>query len=91
MHTKDVPAAEVEVTPEMTEAGVEAWATFRPGDRPDWLVGAVYEAMERAFHDEDLVIRITGDTLAIAPPLIVSEAQVAEIFEKTARVIRAVM
>jgi len=50
-----------------------------------------YEAMERAFHDEDLVIRITGDTLAIAPPLIVSEAQVAEIFEKTARVIRAVM
>jgi adenosylmethionine-8-amino-7-oxononanoate aminotransferase len=29
--------------------------------------------------------------LAIAPPLIVSEAQVAEIFEKTARVIRAVM
>jgi beta-alanine--pyruvate transaminase len=50
-----------------------------------------YEAMERAFHDEDLVIRIAGDTLAIAPPLIVSEAQIAEIFDKTARVIRAVM
>jgi beta-alanine--pyruvate transaminase len=49
-----------------------------------------YEAMERAFHDEDLVIRITGDTLAIAPPLIVSEAEVGEIFEKVARVIRAV-
>ena len=26
-----------------------------------------YEAMERAFHDEDLVIRITGDTLACRP------------------------
>ena len=49
-----------------------------------------YEAMERAFHDEDLVIRITGDTLAIAPPLIVSEAEIGEIFEKVARVIRAV-
>jgi beta-alanine--pyruvate transaminase len=47
--------------------------------------------MERAFHDEDLVIRITGDTLAIAPPLIVTEGQVVEIFEKTARVIQAVM
>ena len=43
-----------------------------------------YEAMERAFHDEDLVIRIAGDTLAIAPPLIVSEAQIGEIFEKVA-------
>jgi beta-alanine--pyruvate transaminase len=50
-----------------------------------------YEAMDRAFHDEDLVIRITGDTLAIAPPLIATEAQIAEIFEKVGRVIRAVM
>lgn len=49
-----------------------------------------YEAMDRAFHDEDLVIRITGDTLAIAPPLIASEAQIGEIFAKVARVIRAV-
>jgi beta-alanine--pyruvate transaminase len=49
-----------------------------------------YEAMERAFHDEDLVIRIAGDTLAIAPPLIVSEAEIGEIFEKVARVVRAV-
>jgi beta-alanine--pyruvate transaminase len=49
-----------------------------------------YEAMERAFHDEDLVIRITADTLAIAPPLIVNEAEIGEIFEKVARVIRAV-
>ena len=59
--------------------------------RPGAVGERGYEAMERAFHDEDLVIRITGDTLALAPPLIVSEAQIAEIFEKTARVIRAVM
>src|ERR1700735_4176039 len=49
-----------------------------------------YEAMERAFQDEDLVIRIAGDTLAIAPPLIVSEPEIGEIFEKVARIIRAV-
>jgi beta-alanine--pyruvate transaminase len=59
--------------------------------RPDAVGERGYEAMERAFHDEDLVIRITGDTLAIAPPLIVSETQVAEIFEKVGRVIKAVM
>jgi beta-alanine--pyruvate transaminase len=48
-----------------------------------------YEAMERAFRDEDLMIRITGDTLALCPPLIVSEAQIGEIFDKVARVIWA--
>ena len=36
------------------------------------------------------MIRITGETLALTPPLIVSETQIAEIFEKIARVIRAV-
>ena len=58
--------------------------------RPDAVGERGYEAMERAFQDEDLVIRITGDTLAIAPPLIVNETQIAELFEKAARVIRAV-
>ncbi len=59
--------------------------------RPGAVGERGYEAMERAFQDEDLLIRITGDTLALAPPLIVSEAQIAEIFAKVARVIRAVM
>jgi len=58
--------------------------------RPGAVGLRAYEAMERAFHDEDLVIRVGGETIAIAPPLIVSEAQIAEIFEKLARVIRAV-
>jgi beta-alanine--pyruvate transaminase len=58
--------------------------------RPDGFGGRAYEAMNRAFHDEGLMIRITGDTLALCPPLIVSEAQIGEIFDKVARVIRAV-
>ena len=58
--------------------------------RPDAVGERGYEAMERAFQDEDLVIRITGDTLAIAPPLIVNETHIAELFEKAARVIQAV-
>ena len=49
-----------------------------------------YEIMQRAFYDEDLVIRIGGETIAIAPSLIVSEAQIGEIFEKVGRLIRAV-
>jgi beta-alanine--pyruvate transaminase len=50
-----------------------------------------YEAMERAFADEGLMVRITGETIALSPPLIVSEAEIAEIFEKLGRVIGAVM
>jgi beta-alanine--pyruvate transaminase len=47
-------------------------------------------AVEHAFHQEDLVMRITGDTIAISPPLIVSETQIGEIADKIARTIRAV-
>src|ERR1700689_5503899 len=59
--------------------------------RPDAFGKRAYDAMERGFHDEGVMIRITGETLALTPPLIVSEAQIGEIFEKVARVIRAVM
>ncbi|HXW42870.1 MAG TPA: aspartate aminotransferase family protein, partial [Xanthobacteraceae bacterium] len=49
-----------------------------------------YETMERAFHHEDLMVRIAGDTIELMPPLIVSEQQIGEIFDKVGRVIRAV-
>ncbi len=58
--------------------------------RPDAVGKRAYEIMARAFHDEDLLVRIAGETLAIAPPLIVSEAQISEIFEKLKRAVRAV-
>jgi beta-alanine--pyruvate transaminase len=48
-----------------------------------------YEAMDRAFRDEGVLIRVTGDTIALSPPLIVSEAQIGEIFDKVGNVIRA--
>jgi beta-alanine--pyruvate transaminase len=49
-----------------------------------------FEAMNSAFHDNDLMLRIAGDTLALTPPLIMSEDQIGEIVEKVGRVIRAV-
>jgi beta-alanine--pyruvate transaminase len=49
-----------------------------------------YQAMERAFHDEGVMIRSTGDTIALTPPLIVSESEIAEIFAKVGRVMQAV-
>jgi beta-alanine--pyruvate transaminase len=58
--------------------------------RPDAVGRRAYEAMERAFHTEGLVVRIAGDTLAVTPPLIISEDQIGEIFSKVGAVIRAV-
>jgi beta-alanine--pyruvate transaminase len=49
-----------------------------------------FDGLNSAFHDNDLILRVAGDTLALTPPLIVSEDQIGEIVEKVARVIRAV-
>src|SRR5215218_9934146 len=58
--------------------------------RPDAVGRRAYDAMEKAFHDESIVIRVTGDTIALTPPLIVSEDQIGEIFDKVGKVTRAV-
>src|SRR5580704_9726773 len=58
--------------------------------RPDAAGRRAYDAMVKAFHEENLVIRVTGDTIALTPPLIVSEGEIADLFERVARVIRAV-
>jgi beta-alanine--pyruvate transaminase len=57
---------------------------------PDGFGRRSYAAMERAFAD-GLMFRITGDTIALSPPLIVNEAQIGEIVDRVAKVIKAVM
>ncbi|HUR43278.1 MAG TPA: aspartate aminotransferase family protein, partial [Aestuariivirga sp.] len=43
------------------------------------------------FHDHGLMIRISGDTIALSPPLIVSENQIDEIFtEKLPKILASV-
>ncbi|HEY7248334.1 MAG TPA: aspartate aminotransferase family protein [Xanthobacteraceae bacterium] len=58
--------------------------------RPDAVGRRAYEAMEHAFTKQSLVIRISGDSIALTPPLVVSESEIGEIFGKVAEVIRAV-
>jgi beta-alanine--pyruvate transaminase len=57
--------------------------------RPDGFGQRAYEAMDRAFREEGLLIRYTGDTIALSPPLIISEAQIGEVFDKLGRVIKS--
>jgi len=58
--------------------------------RPGAVGLRAYQAMERGFENEGVIFRIAGDTIALSPPLIVSEAQIGEIVEKLERVIKAV-
>lgn len=40
-----------------------------------------YEVLMRAFAEENLVLRVAGDTVALAPALVVSEAEIARMVE----------
>jgi beta-alanine--pyruvate transaminase len=57
--------------------------------KPDAVGKRAYEALERAFFDENLMLRTAGETLVFTPPLIISEDEIGEIVEKTAKVIKA--
>jgi beta-alanine--pyruvate transaminase len=49
-----------------------------------------YDAIERMYHEHDLYVRVTADTLIVAPPLIASESDIAEITERIGAVLDAV-
>ena len=58
--------------------------------KPDAVGKRAYEAMEKGFHEHDITLRITGETLALTPPLTISEAQIGEVADKLRAVIRSV-
>jgi len=45
---------------------------------------------QKAFDDEGLMIRAKANTLILSPPLIVTDREIGDIFDKVARLIRAV-
>jgi beta-alanine--pyruvate transaminase len=48
------------------------------------------DAMNGCFWDHDLLVRVTGDIIALSPPLIVSEAQIHDIVERVRSVLRSI-
>ncbi|MBV9908968.1 MAG: aspartate aminotransferase family protein [Hyphomicrobiales bacterium] len=49
-----------------------------------------YKAVEYSFHEAGIMIRISGDTIELTPPLIISEDQIGEVADKVGRTIKAV-
>ncbi|MGB8755654.1 MAG: aminotransferase class III-fold pyridoxal phosphate-dependent enzyme, partial [Pseudolabrys sp.] len=58
--------------------------------KPDGVGRRGMDALDLGFFEHDVMFRAVGDTLALSPPLIVSESQIGEIFDKLARIIKAV-
>ncbi len=57
----------------------------------DGVIGArAMDAMNACFWNEDLLVRITGDIIALSPPLIISEDQVADVIERVRRTLRSI-
>ena len=47
-------------------------------------------ALERGFHEFDVMTRVTGDTIAISPPLTITDAEMDELVDKLRRLITAI-
>ena len=47
-----------------------------------------YEVFTKCFHDKDLLIRTTGDVVALSPPLILDRNHVDQIFARVSEAIR---
>jgi beta-alanine--pyruvate transaminase len=48
-----------------------------------------YDAFTHAFHEGDLLTRVTGDVIALSPPLILEKTHIDRIFETLADTLRA--
>lgn len=53
----------------------------KPGTR-------AYEVFTKCFHEKDVLIRVTGDVIALSPPLILEKAHIDTLFSKIADAIR---
>ena len=57
--------------------------------RPGAVGARAYEVFTRAFHDHGLMIRTTGDVIALSPPLILDRGHIDEIFLRLEAAMRA--
>jgi len=55
--------------------------------RPGAIGARAYEAMDKAFADHGIMIRITGDTIALSPPLTISRDQIAGLFDSLGKLL----
>jgi beta-alanine--pyruvate transaminase len=48
-----------------------------------------YDVFANCFHEQQLMVRVTGDVLAMSPPLILDESHIAQVVERLGKAIKA--
>ena len=69
------------------EGLVAAFRVAVKAARPDAPGARAMEVFQTAF-DEGILIRVTGDVIALSPPLIISRAQIDELIDHLSQIIR---
>ena len=64
---------------DIRNCGLAAGIDIEPDANAPGLRG--YDAMRRAYFDENMVIRVSGDTIALAPALIATESDISRMVE----------
>ncbi|MBV8977232.1 MAG: aspartate aminotransferase family protein [Alphaproteobacteria bacterium] len=71
---------------DVRNAGLAAGIDIEPDPKSPGLRG--YAAMKRCFTDQNLVIRVSGDTIALAPALIATESDIARMVDGVRAAVR---
>ena len=66
-------------------------AAFDMASKPDAYGLRGYKAMDYAFNEEGIMLRYTGETIAVTPPLTIEDKHIDEIVTKVKRSIQHVM
>jgi beta-alanine--pyruvate transaminase len=56
--------------------------------RPNALGARAFDVFNKCFHEKNLLIRTTGDVIALSPPLILQKAHIDEIFGRIAEAVQ---
>ncbi|ESR27489.1 aspartate aminotransferase family protein [Lutibaculum baratangense] len=73
------------VVADIRVVGLAAAVDLHPRQGAPGALG--YEVMERAFHHHDIMVRVTADTIALSPPLIVKPSEIDALFETLKRLL----
>ena len=56
--------------------------------RPNAVGARAFDVFNKCFHEKDLLIRTTGDVIALSPPLILEKTHIDQIFSRLAEAIK---
>lgn len=80
--------ADIDIVEDIRTCGIVAGIDITPLEGKP--TARAFAAMQDAFYNQDMMIRVTGDTIALSPPLTFSETDIDQMFAGLKRTLQAV-